>query len=67
MDRLAVHEHTKHICDATLVSVRVCKAIAEHAHRRKEAITLASISIADINKALDKLAQSKQPKSLQEL
>ena len=28
---------------------------------------LASVSIADVNKAFDKLAQSKQPKSLQEL
>ena len=67
MDRPAVRERTQYIRDATLVSARVFKAIAERAHRRKEAITLASVSIADVNKALDKLVQSKQPKSLQEL
>ena len=67
MDRPAVRERTQHIRNATLVSARVFKAIAERAHQRKEAITLASVSIADVNKALDKLAQSKQPKSLQEL
>jgi hypothetical protein len=67
MDRPAIREYTQHIHDATLVSAYVFNAIAERTHRRKEAITLASVSIADINEALDKLAQTKQPKSLQKL
>ncbi|CCE31587.1 uncharacterized protein CPUR_05440 [Claviceps purpurea 20.1] len=67
MDRPAVHERTKHIRDATVVSARVFKALAERAHRRKEAIQLCSASIADINKALDKLAESKQPMTLTEI
>ncbi|KAG6224654.1 hypothetical protein E4U25_008426, partial [Claviceps purpurea] len=52
---------TKHIRDATVVSARLFKALAERAHRREEVMQLCSVSISDINKALDKLAESKQP------
>ncbi|CCE29272.1 uncharacterized protein CPUR_02965 [Claviceps purpurea 20.1] len=67
MNRPAVHEHTKHIRDATVVSARLFKALTERAHRRKEVMQLCSVSISDINKALDKLAESKQPMTLTEI
>ncbi|CCE31947.1 uncharacterized protein CPUR_05804 [Claviceps purpurea 20.1] len=53
MNRPAVHERTKHIRDATVVS--------------EEVMQLCSVSISDINKALDKLAESKQPMTLTEI
>ncbi|CCE34913.1 uncharacterized protein CPUR_08852 [Claviceps purpurea 20.1] len=67
MNRPTVRERTKHIRDATVVSARVFKALAERAHRRKETMQLCSVSISDINKALDKLAESKQPMTLPEI
>ena len=67
MDRPAVRERTKHIREATLVSARVFKSLAQRAHRRNEDITIASVTMADINKALDKLAERRTPRSLEEI
>ncbi|CCE30824.1 uncharacterized protein CPUR_04673 [Claviceps purpurea 20.1] len=66
-NRPAVRGRTKHIRDTTVVSARVFKALAERPHHREEAIQLCSVSISDINKALDKLAESKQPMAVTEI
>lgn len=56
-----VQLRTKHLRDSTLVSARVFKSIAHRADRRKDEIMIASVTMEDISKALEKFAQSKVP------
>ena len=56
MENPHVRARTAHIQAATMVGASIFKAIVRRAEHRKEPITVASVTLADVNKALKKFS-----------
>lgn len=67
MDNPLVRDRTKHIRNSSVVAASTFIGLVKRAGKRKEELTIASVTMTDINIALEKFARSKEPVSIQQL